>query len=80
MKVDNENCEFIEVGKEYPFNLTSFWSRPRMLGKINIAPSETPHVSCLSVDSITNICIDREHGINDVWETTDLRGLCYIKK
>jgi hypothetical protein len=78
-KKDNSlDCKKIRVGQQYNLALKSLWSEDRWVGNLNVKPSLTPHVTCLRFDDSTSICIDREHGIYDLFLTPSLTGLFYI--
>jgi hypothetical protein len=73
------NCEEIKVGEEYDLDLHSLWNTDIWIGDVNVKPSLIPHVTCFGFDATTSICIDREHGIYDLFVTPDLKGLCVFK-
>jgi hypothetical protein len=77
-KENSLDCKKIRVGQQYTLALNSLWNEDRWVGNINVKPSLTPHVTCLRFDDSTSICIDREHGIYDLFLTPSLTGLCYI--
>ena len=72
-------CYNLKLNQNYYFSLHSIWTKPVMIGKINASPPLTPHVTCLGFDDSTSICIDREHGIYDLYDCDNLKGLCYSK-
>jgi hypothetical protein len=78
--IKNSNCADIKVNEKYNFSLHSIWTQPIILGNINVSPSQTPHVTCLSFDSLTTICLERDKGIYDLFDCKNIRGLCYLIK
>lgn len=68
----------VKVGGKYDLKLSSIWTAKIMVGGVNASPSITPHVTCLSFDDSTRICIERD-SINDLHQAENLRGL-YLNK
>jgi|LakMenEpi03Aug12_release.lakeMendotaPanAssembly.Ray.scaffolds.fasta_scaffold299590_2 hypothetical protein len=68
----------VMVGKNYPFQLSSIWTKPIIIGEVNASPSVTPHVTCLSFDDSTKICLEKD-SINDIHQASNLRGLYFIR-
>ena len=79
-KAINTNCEKIRVDNNYIMSLASIWTKPIMMGNLNVSPSMTPHVTCLGFDDSTSICIDRANGIYDLFTCDNLVGLGYLSK
>ena len=69
------NCANIGLNQEYAFSLTSIWNQNITIEGRNISPSLTPHVSCLSFDDSTKICLEKD-SINDLFHADNIRGLC----
>jgi hypothetical protein len=78
-KGSNNNCDKIQIKNSYTFSLHSIWTRPIMMGNVNVSPSLTPHVTGLYFDDSTVIRIDRDNGIYDLYDCDNLKGLCYFK-
>lgn len=72
-----QNCNQIQVNHLYSFNLESIWRKQILMGKINVSPSENPHINCLYFDDSTLICVERD-SINDLYKAKNLNGLCLI--
>jgi hypothetical protein len=72
------NTTKIKVGKRYEFKLHSMWEQDSFINGVSISLRNTPHVTCLGFDSITNICIERPL-INDLHYTDDLKGLYLVQ-
>lgn len=70
-----KKCKRVKVNSEYKFSLKSVWNQKIMIGNVNASPSLMPHVTCLSFDKSTVICLERD-SINDLFITKNLRGLC----
>jgi len=68
----------ISYGGEYGLILSSIWNKSIMIGGVNVSPSMTPNVTCLSFDDSTKICIERD-SINDLHHAENLRGLFLVK-
>jgi hypothetical protein len=69
----------IKNGGEYELKLNSIWTKDIMVGGVNVSPSVTPNVTCLSFDDSTKICIERD-SINDLHQAANLRGLYMVNK
>ena len=74
----NYNCKNIIIGSKYSFILTSIWNTPIIIENENVSPSMILHVTCLSFDKKTNICLERD-SINDLFSASNVKGLCFIK-
>lgn len=66
----------IMVKGNYSFQLSSIWTQPIIIGGVNVSPSVTPNVTCLSFDDSTRICLERD-SINDLYRASNLRGLYF---
>jgi len=71
-----KECDFIHVGSEYEFNLSSIRSEKYKFGNKTISSSLV--VNCFYFDKQTKICIEESEGIYDLFWTNQLKGLCYI--
>jgi hypothetical protein len=76
----NRNCEKIIVGNYYNLNLRARSEKVIEIRGVNINPINNIDVHCYSYDEDTNICIEPENGIFDLYYTDDLTGLYYLKK
>jgi len=71
-----EDCKKIKVGRSYAFELIS-----RKEGLPDDLKQYVPSFrTCYTFYNDTQICIEPENFIYDLFLTDDLRGLCYIKK
>ena len=71
-----DNCKKVEVRKRYYFSLRSLWKQEHTLPDGHItSPSMVPHLTCLTFDSITSICLERPK-INDLYLAQNVKGLC----
>jgi hypothetical protein len=77
-KENLDNAKKIKVNSSYKFSLKSIWNQEILIGGVNVSPSLFPHVTCLSFDKETSICIERD-SINDLFVSKNLKGLHYIK-
>jgi hypothetical protein len=69
------NCANISLNQEYTFSLTSIWNQKIIIEGRNVSPSVTPHVTCLSFDDSTKICLEKD-SINDLFHADNVEGLC----
>lgn len=67
----------IKVGKSYKLRLISRKQNPPKIGNIVIKPQNSLDIQCYSYDEDTEICIKLENGIDDLYSTENLNGLCY---
>ncbi len=74
-----ESLITIKIGGQYDLKLNSIWTKKIMIGGVNVSPSVTPNVTCLSFDDSTKICIERD-SINDLHQADNLLGLYLISK
>lgn len=75
-KVD-ENCKKIAVGGKYYFELKSKKENAPILGGIKLDP--VGYTGCYEFDKETTICLEPNRGIYDLFYTSDLKGICYLK-
>ncbi|MFL9485558.1 hypothetical protein ACI6Q2_22445 [Chitinophagaceae bacterium LWZ2-11] len=71
------NCTGIKLNQEYSFILSSLWTKPIVVGNVDVSPSTTPNVTCISLDGVTKVCLERD-SINDIFVAKNLRGLCIV--
>ncbi|MGV0923457.1 hypothetical protein [Empedobacter tilapiae] len=76
LKKENRECNKIKVGKTYSFILHSRGENPPVINGIKLKPINYLDINCYSYDSETEICIDPEKGINDLYSAENLNGLC----
>jgi len=74
-KQATRNCVNISLNQEYTFLLTSIWNQKIIIEGSNVSPSITPHVTCLSFDDSTKICLEKD-SINDLFHAENVQGLC----
>lgn len=56
-KVRQQNCQRIKENGVYKLLLSSIWRENILIGNVNVSPSLTPHVNCLSFnDSTSKLC------------------------
>ena len=67
----------IKVGNAYKFHLISRKHNPLKIGNIVVKPQNSLDIQCYSYDKDTEICIEIENGIYDLYNTDNLIGLCY---
>lgn len=77
-KEDNKNCEKIMIGKSYKFKLNSRKKNVPEINGVKIRPINSLDIHCYSYDSETDICIEPEKGVYDLYHTDNIKGLCYI--
>lgn len=73
------NCLKIEPKHCYQLELISIWNQPIIINGTNVSPSLTPHVECIGLDDKTNVCLERNAGINDIYYAKNITGLCIVK-
>lgn len=78
-KKANMNCDNVKLHHKYYLPLQPIWTKPIMLGNVNVSPSQTPHVTGLYFDDSTIIKIDRSNGIYNLYNCENIQGLCYLK-
>lgn len=71
------NCKKIKEGKDYPLKVVSMSKSAPSIAGIKISPVNYLDVQCFQFDKNTQIC--KEEGIDDLYFTKNLNGLCYIK-
>ncbi|WP_155847217.1 hypothetical protein [Algoriphagus marincola] len=75
----NDDCKKIVVGKYYDLELKSRRDNTPEINGVKLKPVNYLDVECYSYDEDTEICIEPKKGINDLYYTDDLKGLCYLK-
>ena len=75
-KVSDSECKEIKVGGYYDMRLKSRRDTAPEIGDIKSTPINKLDVECFAFDEETEICIEPEKGINDIYITDDLMGLC----
>ncbi len=78
--VEGTDCSEIEVGEFYDLVLKSRSETAPEIDGIKLRPINKLDVECYSFDKETEICIEPERGINDIYITDDLIGLCLVKE
>ncbi len=74
----NKNCDRIIVGSYYDLKLQSRSENVPEIGGVKLKPINNLDVQCYAYDIETEICIEPEKGILELYYTKDLNGLCYI--
>ena len=77
--VGNRDCDKIVVGKYYDLNLKSIRDNAPEINGVKLNPLNYLDIECYSYDDKTEICIEPQKGIYDLYYTDDLEGLCYLK-
>lgn len=77
-KENNKNCEKIIVGKSYTFKLNSRKKNVPEINGVKISPVNSLDIQCYSYDEKTDICIEPEKGVYDLYHTDNIKGLCYM--
>lgn len=75
-KEQSINCKNIIINGIYKFDLISNRESAPIIGGVKISPI---NVDCFAFDKVTNICIERNNGINDLYVAKNIKGLCIIK-
>ncbi len=75
---EKQDCNTILLGGKYDFILESIWRKEIVIDGVNVSPSGTPQVNCLSLDEKTKVCLERD-SINDIYQSKNLKGLCFFK-
>lgn len=85
-----EDCNKVIVGKYYNFKLKSRRENVPVINGIKLKPInhldvesnayDKDGIECYSYDQETEICIEPERGINDIYYTEDLVGLCFYPR
>jgi hypothetical protein len=74
------NCkEIVSAGKYYNLVLHSRKNEVPEINGIKIKPINSLDVHCYTYDEKTNICIEPERGIYDLYHTSNIKGLCYVQ-
>lgn len=68
------SCKKIEIGKSYYLELISMSSTAPSIGGIKISPVNYLDVKCFYFSKNTKIC--KEDGIDELYSTKNLKGLC----
>ncbi|WP_114490728.1 hypothetical protein [Candidatus Ulvibacter alkanivorans] len=76
----NNACETIKVGKKYNLDLNSRKENVPEINGIKIKPVNNIDIECYTYDIETDICIEPDNDIYDLYHTNDINGLCYLKK
>lgn len=78
--VSYSSCnEKIVVGNYYDLELISRRDNVPIINGIKLQPMNYLDIKCFSYDENTEICIEPENGIYDLYYTENIKGLCYIK-
>lgn len=75
-----KNCQKITIGKFYNLVLHSRKKNVPTINGVKIRPVNNIDIQCYSYDEDTNICIEIDNGIYDLYYTDNIKGLCYKKK
>jgi len=75
-KAENRGCRKIKEGKKYNFILHSKKENPPVINGIKLDPVNYLDIHCYAYDNETNICIEPEKGIDDLYSAENLKGLC----
>ena len=73
----DESCKKIVVGGKYDLELKSKKDNAPIIGRIKLAP--VGYTGCYEFDKETTICLEPKRGIYDLFYTSDLKGICYLK-
>lgn len=73
----NGKCEKIKIGEKYRFSLHSRNENPPTINGVKLRPQNYLDIRCYSFDEKTEICIEPEKGIYNLYFTKELQGLCY---
>lgn len=76
-KQSSNLCEKIKIGKKYRFSLHSRNENPPTINGVKLQPQNYLDINCYFFDEKTQVCIEPERGIYNLYFTTDLQGLCY---
>ncbi|WP_334126982.1 hypothetical protein [Empedobacter brevis] len=76
LKTENKECHKIKEGKTYNFILHSRRENPPIINGIKLEPVNYLDLHCYAYDNETEICIEPEKGINDLYSAENLNGLC----
>lgn len=78
-KADNsyDNCNQLKVGKRYMINLSSRKENAPDIGGVKLDP--VGYTGCYKYDSETVICLEPKKGINDLFYTNEIKGICFLK-
>lgn len=80
-KKDYKKCSNkIQVDGQYAFHLHSLWTTPEYINGQDVSLQNTPHITCMTFDDSTKICIDRDSLIYDLFTCDNINGLCFLKK
>lgn len=69
----------ILIGEYYDLTLHSKRNEAPVINGVKLAPVNYLDIHCYTYDERTNICIDPEKGIYDLYHTANIKGMCYIK-
>jgi hypothetical protein len=72
------NCKKIKVGETYFLNLKSRRKNAPEIGGVKLNPINYLDIECFAYDENTEICIEPEKGIYDLYYTFNLKGYCYV--
>ena len=72
-------CNKISEGNSYILKLASRSENAPTINGVKLTPINPCSVQCYSFDSKTDICIEPENGIYDLYFCENLKGLCIIE-
>ncbi|NJL76892.1 MAG: hypothetical protein HC892_19595 [Saprospiraceae bacterium] len=74
-KIDNDisgDYEKLRIGFSYDMNIHTLKSTSLMIGGVKLAP--VGYTGCYQFDSETNICLEPQKGIFDLYIASNLKG------
>ena len=78
-KERNKSCNEIKVSEYYSLDLKSKRENAPVINGVKLAPINYLDIECFKYDEETEICIEPKKGINDLYFTESLKGLCYLE-
>ncbi len=82
VRKENQNLEckrIVSVGQFYSLVLHSRKNEVPEINGVKIKPMNSLDIQCYAYDETTNICIEPQKGIYDLYHTPNIKGLCYVE-
>ena len=74
-----DSCFEIKVGNYYSLDLKSKRENAPVINGVKLAPVNYLDIECFMYDEETEICIEPKKGIQDLYFSENLKGLCYLE-
>lgn len=78
-KIKTSRCNKIMIGESYNIILNETPNNYLIINGLKINKTPSRHINCFGYDNETDICLERERGINYLYSAKNILGLCLEK-